>query len=552
MTAPRRTPLDRDLYDTVVEEAKHRFAVWPSAYASGWVVKTYKERGGKYAGQARGQDTGLTKWFGEEWVDLSRPTADGGYEPCGRKSSDDPADYPKCRPLAEALRMSPDEVADAVRRKRRAERQAEPVAGRSRAPVMVPTYQEDEDMRHRRNPAELLLLNPAATRTLTMGEVQHVMADLQVPKPWRTRFMQGLTVEWSEHGGGIDAHSVGSLVIDHLNEDEDYYRRSRRNPSSLPEGFTTRFGGGVSDDYVPPAVPETQRVLRGVRRGEVVTVGKTQWVIKRPVGDVQAYAYKHPSKRTKTYEILLAGTDDDEDEVVVFEVGGSGQQISEVLTTGPLRRTGETADLDVSRRNPATSSELRGADRLVYLDDVWSMYLKAYEKIGLIVTRPEDFLSEYDVWEVSVDDTGTPRAFCLYKSTAFGLKVGLSGSDGSPEGRALARESFSTKYLREGVYGEVSHRPAELARAAGVPVVCANVAANVLNKTLDVVDDVHYVRTLMNVGPVKKMLVGRPVGVPTTDIQQPSCPAVRTNPSPVTTTDDDADIDAHYACLIGL
>jgi len=461
MTAPRRAPLDRDLYDTVVEEAKHRFAVWPSAYASGWVVKTYKERGGKYAGQARGQDTGLTKWFGEEWVDLSRPTADGGYEPCGRKSSDDPADYPKCRPLAEALRMSPDEVADAVRRKRRAERQVEPVAGRSRAPMMVPTYQEDEDMRHRRNPAELLLLNPAATRTLTMGEVQHVMADLQVPKPWRTRFMQGLTVEWSEHGGGIDAHSVGSLVIDHLNEDEDYYyRRARRNPSSLPEGFegfTTRFGGGgVSDDYVPPTISEARR------------------------------------------------------------------------------------------------SELRGADRLVYLDDVWSMYLKAYEKIGLIVTRPEDFLSEYDVWEVSVDDTGTPRAFCLYKSTVFGLKVGLSGSDGSPEGRALARESFSTKYLREGVYGEVSHRPAELARAAGIPVVCANIAANVLNKTLDVVDDVHYVRTLMNVGPVKKMLVGRPVGVPTTDIQQPSCPAVRTNPSPVTTTDDDADIDAHYACLIGL
>jgi hypothetical protein len=221
-----------------------------------------------------------------------------------------------------------------------------------RAPVMVPTYQEDEDMRHRRNPAELLLLNPAATRPLTMGEVQTVMHALEVPKPWRTRFMQGLNVEWSEHGGGIDAISVGSLVIDHLNEDEDYYRKSRRNPSPLPEGFFTRFGIGVPDDYVPPTISEARRVLREAQRGDVVTVGRTQWVIKRPVGDVQAYAYKHPSKRTKTYEILLAGTDDDEDEVVVFEVGGSGQQISEVLATGPLRRTGETADLDVSRRNP--------------------------------------------------------------------------------------------------------------------------------------------------------------------------------------------------------
>jgi len=166
MSRARRVPLDPDLYDAVVEEAKHRFEVWPSAYASGWVVKTYKERGGKYAGQARGQDTGLTKWFGEEWVDLSRPIHDDdgnlvGYEPCGRKSSDDPADYPKCRPLAEAMQMTPEEVADAIRRKRRAERQVEHVVGRSRAPVRVPTYREDEDMR--RNPP-LLLLNPAAAR----------------------------------------------------------------------------------------------------------------------------------------------------------------------------------------------------------------------------------------------------------------------------------------------------------------------------------------------------------------------------------------------------
>jgi len=90
----------------------------------------------------------------------------------------------------------------------------------------------------RRNPAELLLLNPAATRPLTMGEVQTVMHALEVPKPWRTRFMQGMDIEWREHGGGIDAHSVGALVIDHLNEDEDYYRRTRQNPAvRIPKGM---------------------------------------------------------------------------------------------------------------------------------------------------------------------------------------------------------------------------------------------------------------------------------------------------------------------------
>ena len=146
----RRVPLDPDLYADVVAEAKARFDVWPSAYASGWVVKTYKERGGRYAGEARGEDTGLTKWFGEEWVDLSRPIYDEGgtlvgYEPCGRKRSDDPADYPKCRPLKEAMRMSPAQVKDAIKRKRAAEAKAAKGRGGARAPVRVATYRENPD-----------------------------------------------------------------------------------------------------------------------------------------------------------------------------------------------------------------------------------------------------------------------------------------------------------------------------------------------------------------------------------------------------------------------
>lgn len=41
-------PLDPELYEQVKREAKRRFKVWPSAYASGWLVKTYRERGGRY------------------------------------------------------------------------------------------------------------------------------------------------------------------------------------------------------------------------------------------------------------------------------------------------------------------------------------------------------------------------------------------------------------------------------------------------------------------------------------------------------------------------
>jgi hypothetical protein len=62
----------------------------------------------------------LTEWFSEKWVDISRPKKGGGFEPCGR---DDvrTGKYPKCVPASRAARMTPEEIASAVRRKRTAE-----------------------------------------------------------------------------------------------------------------------------------------------------------------------------------------------------------------------------------------------------------------------------------------------------------------------------------------------------------------------------------------------------------------------------------------------
>ena len=45
----KNIPLDEELYEEVKEEAKQKYKVWPSAYASGWLVQEYKRRGGKYA-----------------------------------------------------------------------------------------------------------------------------------------------------------------------------------------------------------------------------------------------------------------------------------------------------------------------------------------------------------------------------------------------------------------------------------------------------------------------------------------------------------------------
>ena len=43
-------PTNPKLYASVKAQAKKKFDVWPSAYASAWLTKEYKKRGGKYKG----------------------------------------------------------------------------------------------------------------------------------------------------------------------------------------------------------------------------------------------------------------------------------------------------------------------------------------------------------------------------------------------------------------------------------------------------------------------------------------------------------------------
>ena len=68
---------------------------------------------------ARKPSGGLTKWFKEKWVDISRPKKGGGFQPCGRKTSKK-GKYPKCVPAAKAARMTKAQRQSAIRRKRAA------------------------------------------------------------------------------------------------------------------------------------------------------------------------------------------------------------------------------------------------------------------------------------------------------------------------------------------------------------------------------------------------------------------------------------------------
>ena len=64
-------PLNKYLYEKVKKEADKIYEK-PSAYKSGYIVKTYKNRGGKYSGTKTKQ--GLTRWFREDWKDVGNAT----------------------------------------------------------------------------------------------------------------------------------------------------------------------------------------------------------------------------------------------------------------------------------------------------------------------------------------------------------------------------------------------------------------------------------------------------------------------------------------------
>jgi hypothetical protein len=146
-------PTNLKLYTKIKSEAKQKFKVWPSAYASGWLVKEYKRRGGKYKkmsikksrkrksrkrrsrvksrkrisrvksrkrrsrvksrkrrsnmrfSKRKSNKKGLSRWFAEEWIDVCKLPK---IVPCGRKSAySSKRTYPYCRPRYKITSSSP-------------------------------------------------------------------------------------------------------------------------------------------------------------------------------------------------------------------------------------------------------------------------------------------------------------------------------------------------------------------------------------------------------------------------------------------------------------
>jgi phage-related protein (TIGR01555 family) len=116
---------DKDLHQQAIAAAKSKFKVWPSAYASAYMVQKYKELYEKKHGGGSGfkGDDGdvnyddLDKWFKEEWVRIGANGEILGE--CGGREEKE--GKPKCLPKAKAQAMSKEERQTIVARKRKSD-----------------------------------------------------------------------------------------------------------------------------------------------------------------------------------------------------------------------------------------------------------------------------------------------------------------------------------------------------------------------------------------------------------------------------------------------
>ena len=157
MSSPQ--PKDKELYAKTKEKAKKKFKVYPSIYANSWLVSEYKKAYAKKHGKGKEaytgekpKDSGLPKWFDEEWIDLSKSNPDKDkWVQCGRpkanqKKSDWKKDYPKCYPKSKAKKLWKEggqkAFDDAVKRKRKAVNNPKYKGGK---PTYVATKKAEEE-----------------------------------------------------------------------------------------------------------------------------------------------------------------------------------------------------------------------------------------------------------------------------------------------------------------------------------------------------------------------------------------------------------------------
>lgn len=107
-----RSISNKSLYNKVKNDARKKFKAFPSAYASAWIVKEYKKRGGKYKG-SKPSKSGINRWMKEKWINVCELPK---IVPCGRKKASRRSKYPYCRPLRRITSGTPKTISQISKR----------------------------------------------------------------------------------------------------------------------------------------------------------------------------------------------------------------------------------------------------------------------------------------------------------------------------------------------------------------------------------------------------------------------------------------------------
>ena len=113
MIVPKNV-IDKELYKKTREKVKNKVKVWPSAYASGQLVREYKKAGGRYFEtkiKSYKKTSPLSRWYREIWVNVCEKenSLSPPYKKCGRKkvSNQKFSNYPYCRPYYKITKNTP-------------------------------------------------------------------------------------------------------------------------------------------------------------------------------------------------------------------------------------------------------------------------------------------------------------------------------------------------------------------------------------------------------------------------------------------------------------
>ena len=108
--------VNKTLYKKVKKEAKAKFDRYPSLYASSWITKEYKKRGGKYNTtktdnkNKKEKLSGQKLWYKEKWIQIVPYLEKNKIVDCG-----DSKKYTKaCRPLVRVNDKTPPTIGEIV------------------------------------------------------------------------------------------------------------------------------------------------------------------------------------------------------------------------------------------------------------------------------------------------------------------------------------------------------------------------------------------------------------------------------------------------------